>query len=247
MGGFLPSVSWFCRLHSVAEHQLDFQAVQVAADNGDAKAQFELARHFEKGNGVPKDYAKAVAIYAPVGGSRLCPGEGQLGYYYGKGLGVANNPQEALEWYRKSAEQGNAVSQYAMGYIYSTGRGTPKDMDQAVQWWRKAAEQNLVKAQYALGELYFFGQRGTGTNCINYAEAAKWFHKAAEQGYAPAMNNLGVIFDYGYGTPRNWPRGGQMVSQRRRNGRRVGPRQSGNAVSGWPWRHERSGSSLCLV
>jgi hypothetical protein len=180
---------------------IDVPALQAAADQGDVTAQYDLARCYEKGRGVPQDYAKAVVLMRQAADHGYAPAQGQLGYYYGRGLGVANNPAEALKWYQLSAGQSNAVAQFALGYIYSTGRGVPQDLDQAVQWWQKAAGQNLAEAQNALGQLSMEQSR---TNQLKYTEAFRWLHLAAEQDYAGAMNNLGVLYEYGRGTGKDW-------------------------------------------
>jgi hypothetical protein len=41
----------------------DFAAVQKAAEQGDAKAQYTLGMMYEKGRGVPRDDLKALAWY----------------------------------------------------------------------------------------------------------------------------------------------------------------------------------------
>src|SRR5215472_8611644 len=96
---------------------LSFQAAQAGADKGDARAQFELARLYEKGTGVLQDDAKAFALMRQSAEQGYAPAEGQLGYYYGTGLGVGQDPVEALKWYRKSADQGDTVAQFGLGNI----------------------------------------------------------------------------------------------------------------------------------
>jgi uncharacterized protein len=182
----------------------DFATVKSAADKGDAAAQFDLARRFEKGNGVAPDQAKAVEYMQKSADQGYAAAETQLGYYYGEGLGVTENPQEALKWYRKGAEDGNALAQYAMGSFCSTGRGVPKDMDEAIKWWQKAAAQDNVRAEDALGQTYFQKAQTEHTNLAAYTEVAGWLRKAAEHGYIGSMNNLGLLYDQGLGVTRDW-------------------------------------------
>jgi TPR repeat protein len=175
----------------------NFQAAQAAAEQGDAKSQYELSRCYANGIGVDLDYAKAVQYLRQSAGQGYAVAQLELGYCYGRGLGVPKNVATAVQWYRKAADQGNALAQYAMGGFYATGRGVTNDMDEAVKWWQKAAGQDQVDAEAKLGELHLIPAAPYGTNYLNYAEALKWLHKAAAQGSAGAMNNLGVSMRMG--------------------------------------------------
>src|SRR5262244_4388002 len=73
------------------------------AEQGDASAQTNVGEIFEKGLGVPPDYAAAAAWYrrgAERGYSRAAINLGQL---YEQGHGVPKDPVQALGWYRKAA------------------------------------------------------------------------------------------------------------------------------------------------
>ena len=177
----------------------DFQAVQTAADKGDAKAQYELGHHLANGIGINRDYAKAVQYMRQSADQGYADAQLELGSYYGRGIGVPRNVTMAVQWYRKAADQGNALAQYAMGGFYAVGRGVTNDMDEAIQWWLKAAGQDQVDAEAKLGEIYLIPTAPYGTNYLNYAESLKWLNKAAAQGSAGAMNNLGVAYENGFG------------------------------------------------
>src|SRR5215467_7448006 len=77
------------------------------AEQGDASAQTNVGEIFEKGLGVPPDYAAAVVWYrrgAERGYSRAAINLGQL---YEQGHGVPKDPVQALGWYRKAAGLGD--------------------------------------------------------------------------------------------------------------------------------------------
>ena len=177
----------------------DFQAVQTAADKGDAKAQYELGHHFANGLGMGRDYAKAAHYMRLSADQGDTVAQMELGSYFGRGIGVPRNVTMAVQWYRRAADQGNALAQYAMGGFYAAGHGVTNDMDEAVRWWLKAAGQDQVDAEARLGELYLIQTPQYRTNYLNYPEALKWLRKAAAQGSAGAMNNLGVAYENGIG------------------------------------------------
>jgi TPR repeat protein len=180
----------------------NFQASQAAADKGDAKAEYDLARAYEKGLGVARDPARAVTYMRQSADQGYAAAEGELGYFYGTGFGVKKDATQALQWFQKSADQGNAVAQFAMGNIYYYGLGVTPDNDKAVKWWKIAAAQNLPEAENAMGLAYL---RLAPTNLSFYVQAVECFQKAVDQGYVKAMNNLGNMYDYGHGVPKNWP------------------------------------------
>jgi len=77
------------------------------AEGGDPAAQTYVGEIFEKGLGVPPDYAAAAAWYrrgAERGYSRAAINLGQL---YEQGHGVPKDPVQALGWYRKAAGLGD--------------------------------------------------------------------------------------------------------------------------------------------
>ena len=77
-----------------------------AAEQGDAKSQYELGKCYEFGKGVEKDQAKAVEWYQKAAEKGDATGQLAIGLCYEIGKGVEKDPAKAVEWYRKAAEQG---------------------------------------------------------------------------------------------------------------------------------------------
>jgi len=177
----------------------DFQAVQAAADVGQARAQLEVAQCYAAGRGVERNYPKAAEYLQKAAQQGDANAEVILGAFYGQGRGVPRSIAMAVHWYQKAADQGNAVGQYAMGNFYALGRGVTNDMNQAIIWWRKAADQNLADAEHALGKLYLYPAAPYGTNYLNYGEGVGLLRLAVAQGNVPAMNDLGVAYESGLG------------------------------------------------
>ena len=76
------------------------------ADKGDAQAQFNLGLLYQRGDGVPKDYGKAVSWYRKSAEQGDPFGQLYFGICYAQGWGVVRDYGEAAKWYRLSAEQG---------------------------------------------------------------------------------------------------------------------------------------------
>jgi len=164
------------------------KAYRARADQGDAKAESDLAYLYSHGQGVPQDYDEALRLRRKAADQGYADGEVGLGYMYIYGQGVPQDYAEALRWYRKAADQGDAKGQYGVALIYEYGQGVPQDYAVALRWCRKAADHGYAKAEYNLGEMYYYG-RGVPQD---RAEAVRWYQKAADQGDEHAQRVLHI-------------------------------------------------------
>jgi hypothetical protein len=135
------------------DYETAYRLIKPLAEQGLPEAQFNLGLMYDKGQGVPQDYAEAVKWY------RKAAEQGNA---------------KAVKSYRKAAEQGNAEAQFNLGLMYDKRQGVPQNYAEAVKWYRKAAEQGFAEAQTNLGIMYFTGQ-GVPKD---YVLAHMWFHLA---------------------------------------------------------------------
>jgi TPR repeat protein len=143
-----------------------------------APAQCTLGYLYEKGLGLPRDYAKAAENYhaAALQGDSIA--QNNLGYLFYTGHGVHKDLDAAFEWYRAAAEQGDPTGEGNLGYLYYLGQGTGRDYDEAANWFRPAAQQGNPYAQAALGLLY---EKGQGVP-LDYVSAYIWYSRAISAG-----------------------------------------------------------------
>ena len=110
--------------------------LRAAANKGHHKAQYRLARCYDKGHGG----------IAPCGG--LCWQQGhakaqyQVGKSYKNGEGVEKDRKQAVEWFAKAAKQGNADAQLALGKAYMKGKGIQTDQAKAKTWLKRAVNND---------------------------------------------------------------------------------------------------------
>ncbi len=116
------------------------------AEQGDAKAQYNLGFMYRKGQGMPQDYAKSLQWYRKAAEQGYAKAQYNLGHMYDKGLGVPQDDAEAVKWYRKAAAQGHAGGQNNLGLMYGSGLGVPQDYVHAHMWF------NLAASRYPPGE-----------------------------------------------------------------------------------------------
>jgi len=204
------------------------ESLQSKAQGGDARAQLQLAQHYQAGKGVPVNPTIAFKWFFKAAEQGVAEAQYQVAMSYFQGSGTTKDIVGSIPWFRKAADQGLAEAQLQLGVRYFQGEGVQKDYISSMTWFHQAAAQTNVDAQYNLGFLYENGlgvkqdlaeaaiwyqragergnvlaQNSLGMICFNfrkdYAEAAQWFRKAAEHGNALAQNSLGVLYLQGLG------------------------------------------------
>ena len=87
--------------------QRDVDELRDRAAQGDATAQFNLARLYVTGTGVPQDHTEATRWYRLAAAQRHAGAQHNLGVKYDSGTGVPEDDAEAVRWYRLAADQGH--------------------------------------------------------------------------------------------------------------------------------------------
>src|SRR3990172_4004093 len=134
------------KAYYIGDYETAYRLIKPLAEQGLPEAQFNLGLMYDKGQGVPKNYAEAVKWYRKAAEQGNAKGQYNLGLMYDKRQGVPQNYAEAVKWYRKAAEQGFAEAQYNLGKMYHTGQGVPKDYVLAHMWF------NLATSRYPASE-----------------------------------------------------------------------------------------------
>ena len=109
------------------------------AEQGDARAQYNLGVLYRKGRGVPQDDVQARRWYEKAAAQGQAKAQYNLGTLYLNGGGVPKDYQQALRWFRMAADQGEALAQTKIGIMYDDGQGVPHDLVQAHKWYNLAA------------------------------------------------------------------------------------------------------------
>jgi TPR repeat protein len=192
------SILW--RVHKRKARALELAAIaRVRAEQGEAKAQSELASMYFYGRGVPQDYAEARRWARKAADQGYATAQEALGDLYYHGRAVPQDYAEAARWYRKAADQGDVEAQNSLGYMYYYGQGVSQDFAEAVRWYRKAADRGYVNAQLSVASFYY---QGIGVP-RDYFEAVRWYRRAADQGELEGQYDLAYMYDHGQGVPHD--------------------------------------------
>ena len=97
------ALTWAQPVPLSAMDEFTLETAPAAAEKGDRKAQYWLAKHYAKGEGVKQDYFKAAEYLHQAADGGYAWAQNDLGAAYANGLGVKQDYAEAATWYRKAA------------------------------------------------------------------------------------------------------------------------------------------------
>jgi TPR repeat protein len=160
------------------------------AENGDSRAQSQVAYLYERGLGVGKDWSVAADWYRKAADKGNPYARCSLGLLYEK-----SDPKESLRWHKLAAEQGESLSQWAVGRNLESRHDYPG----AAVWLEKAANQQVPEAMLALARFYRDGRGVTR----DPAAAARWALLAAESDLAEAHLMVARFYQQGQGLKRD--------------------------------------------
>lgn len=161
----------------------------LAAERGDARAQFNLGLFYSQGR-VTKDYEMAIHWYTLAAKNGYSNAQFKLGIMCLRGEGIKQNPCQAYAWLHLAAEGGNAEAAVAREDVCKLL--TDSNMFKLDPGCPPA----LAHAKHNIGVAYY---HGAGTT-QDYIKALKWFKEAAEMGLADSLYNVGLMYKNGQGT-----------------------------------------------
>jgi uncharacterized protein len=119
------------------------------AEANDPTAEYELARMYGNGFGVPKSLPDEQKWLRRAAGHGHIQAQYEYGITLRDGHGTVQDYEEARKWIQLAAEGGNGPAQLALGIMYRTGLGIPIDNIKAYVWLNVAAAQAVPGATAA--------------------------------------------------------------------------------------------------
>jgi TPR repeat protein len=93
---------------------------RCAAEQGFAPGQHHLARHYETGDGLPRDLGRAVFWYVKAMNQNYAASQYAFGRLRRDGIGLTRNPAEAMRLFRQAASQGLEEAREALEKMFGT-------------------------------------------------------------------------------------------------------------------------------
>lgn len=160
---------------------------RLAAERGDAEAQFVTGGMLYQGQGTDPDRRAGFKwlLKAAEQGKVSAESLAIIGAMYLRGSAVPQNFLEAKKWLDQAARQGNLAAQNDLAYLCYHGLGGERDYKKALELYEKAALQGDVLAQANAGVMH---ATGTGTD-PDKARGYAWYSLAASRGNTTAAIN----------------------------------------------------------
>lgn len=160
--------------------------MQKAAQPGNPKAYFGLARIYDVGLGVPSDPEKAFGYYRAAAEMGYVDAQALVGHAYRVARGVPVDLERSFRWFYAAATQGHAYAQARVAGALNAHVGVKTDIVRSIYWYKRAARQNEPIAQHGLGSAYFIGWHLPR----DLAKSYMWLTLALKQGYEPAQSTM---------------------------------------------------------
>jgi len=164
-------------------------SLRLAAAQGNAAAQFEVASRIAEGKRTDKDMKEAAQWYQRSAASGFAMSQFRIGTMYERGNGVAKDVARAKIWYGRAAEQGNVKAMHNLAVLIASRSGPAPDYAAAVKWFSQAAAFGLADSQYNLAMLY---ENGLGVQ-KDAKQAYKWLLLAAKSGDVEAKKRRDTL------------------------------------------------------
>jgi len=110
------------------------ELLRMAADAGNAEAQYALASFYREGTGVEKDLEKAVQLLQAAALADNVDAEVEYAIALYNGTGTPKNQTAAVALLRKAATQGSPIAQNRLARVLISGQGAPMDKIEGLKW-----------------------------------------------------------------------------------------------------------------
>jgi TPR repeat protein len=124
-----------------------------AAEQSEAKAQFDLASLYAKGRGMAEDHEAAAMWYERSASNGYYPAQARLGYLYANGIGVKKSRVQAFLWLSLAAQHGVGSALKALEEV-----GRQMSVEEKAQggqlldhWRRKLGRSGAMRLNPVLG------------------------------------------------------------------------------------------------
>jgi TonB family protein len=163
--------------------------LQFAAEHGMVRAQFELGRLYNLGDGgVPRDGNQAAKWLQRASDGRDLRATMALAHLLLESDGPPRDPSRAVELLRHAATDDKLASaMLLLGDVEAAGTAVERDDKAAFTWWHRAAEANSVVGFLRVGTAW---ESGTGVRGIDRTLAATYYLMAQRSGSHEANARL---------------------------------------------------------
>ncbi len=113
----------------------DVRELEAAAAKGNPRAEAALGELLLRGDGLPRDDARALTLLEKSARAGHGPAAFRLGFLLSRGEnGAARDPARAIAYFRAAAAAGEPEAFFNLGAAHASGRGVKRDYAEALAW-----------------------------------------------------------------------------------------------------------------
>jgi len=144
----------------------------LAAENGLALAQYNLAILYFTGQGVDQDLSKAFQWTEAAAVQGHLNAQFNLGSLYMDGQGVEQDVEQGIAWFSRAGKAGHPDAAFALASLYEEGDSVGRDRVSAHAWANQAAYNEHDEAQALIEKI----ERNLGPDQLSEARKlfARW-------------------------------------------------------------------------
>lgn len=155
-----------------------FALMRIAAERGNARAQFEMFSKYWDGRGVERDLGEAL-MWCRLSAERgYAPAEKEMALCYDDGIGVHKDPSAAVKWFERAAGHGDLEAMLDLSVRCCYGVGTKKNPGRAYFLALSAVDAGLEEASAMVSHCF---RNGIGV-AKDAERADKWLFRALDSG-----------------------------------------------------------------
>lgn len=171
----------------------------TAMEQGEIFAALSLAKLYEDGTVVKKDYTKAFNLYKKIF-TFNSDAQYKLGYFYENGLSVKKDIYEAIRYYQMASSNKNQYAEKYLGDLYFKGELLDKDYSKAAKYFENAIVYGNESAYYDLANCYYYA---TGVK-KNYEKAFLLYSLASKNNNTLGDFGLAACYYFGHGIEQDY-------------------------------------------
>ncbi|MEP7121248.1 MAG: serine/threonine-protein kinase [Byssovorax sp.] len=173
------------------------QRCDEACDSGDSSSCVRYGLKLERGDGIPRDLARAGEFYKKACDAEDTLGCADLGLLRANGRGGPVDKLGAVALYQQACDAGGLFGCDLLGGMYEAGEGgLPKDPDRAYKLYDQACNGGELSGCKDLGSLY---ELGTSPVTKDEARAAALYKRVCDGHDVTGCTSLGVMYETGRG------------------------------------------------
>ena len=182
--------------------------LRMAAEKGNAKAQFYIGKMIREGKGAQCDIEEAVHWLRLSASQGFAEAQSLLGILFCVGKEVEQDIDEGLKWISEAADMCDCHMQLILGELYYYGKYEVQDYEKAAMWFERAAERENAS---------YYGFMAYDDLKKDRNAACEWY-RLMGRALPEAQCRLGLMYQEGLGVTKDENKAQELLETAKKSG-----------------------------